>query len=69
MNMEARDERERFLANPLRLMRCAVELGFLAVRKVDDALFEFPEYNEENYPPITTTVDGPYPTEQDLMVQ
>ena len=65
-NVEARDERERYLANPLRLLRCAVELGFTAVRTVDDALYDFPEYNETNYPPITN-VEAPLENEQDLL--
>lgn len=61
---EAMDEHERFLANPLRLLRCALELGSL-VRRVDDNLFDFPEYNEVNYPPITN-VEAPVATEAEL---
>lgn len=63
---EARDERERLLANPLRLLRCAVELGRFAARRIDDALYDFPDYNETNYPPITN-VEAPVSTEGELM--
>ena len=66
--MEARDEHERFLANPLRLLRCAVELGRFAAMRVDDNLFDFPEYNETNYPPIAN-VEAPVATEEDLLWQ
>lgn len=65
--MESRDEHERFLANPLRLLRCAVELGRFAALRVDDNLFDFPEYNETNYPPINQ-VERPCSTEEDLML-
>lgn len=69
-----RDERERYLANPLRLLRCAVEMGFRAVRTVDDALVEFDDhienrpYNETNYPPIRN-VEAPVATEEELLWQ
>jgi hypothetical protein len=63
--MESMDEHERFLANPLRLIRCAVELGRLAALRVDDNLFDFPEYNEANYPPIRHT-EAPVASEAEL---
>lgn len=64
--MEARDERERLLANPFRLLRCAVELGRFVARRGDDALFDFPDYNETNYPPITN-IEAPVATEEELL--
>lgn len=64
--MESRNERDRYLTNPLRLLRCAVELGMFAVRRVDDAIYDWPEYNETNYPPIKN-VEAPVATEEELM--
>lgn len=63
---EAMSERERYITNPLRLVRCAVELASFALRSVDDNLFEFPPYNEVNYPPVGPA-DGPYESELDLL--
>lgn len=72
--MEARNERERYIKNPARLLRCAIELAGLALRKVDDNLYTFEDgvesrpYSSENYPPCGP-VDGPYETEEDLLWQ
>lgn len=66
--MEARSEHERYLGNPLRLLRCAMELASSALRSVDDNLYDFPEvlpYNEVNYPRLGPA-DGPYATEEEL---
>jgi hypothetical protein len=56
------DERERYMANPLRLLRCALELGKFARRINDEAL----PYNEINYPPITNA-EAPVATEAELL--
>lgn len=65
MPPESMDERERYVANPLRLLRCALELGSL-VRRVDNGLPSAPPYNEINYPPITN-VEAPAATEAELL--
>lgn len=72
--MEARNERERYIANPLRLVRSLADLAFTAVRAVDDNLADFGDYiesrpyNEVNYPPFSD-VETPMMTEEELMGQ
>ena len=67
-----RDERDRYIRNPLRLVRCLADLAVRPVVMVDDALYEFGDmvesrpYNEANYPPITN-VEAPVATEEELM--
>lgn len=71
--MEAMDERERYIKNPLRLLRCGLEMANLALRRVDDNLFDFGDYVEsrpftpENYP-MNWTVEAPV-AEEDMLWQ
>lgn len=66
---EAMSEQERFAMNPLRLLRCGVELGKMGVaslvRKVDDAMdIDFGDI--DIHAPLE--VDGPYATEEELIL-
>lgn len=65
--MESMNERERYIGNPLRLMRCAIELGGMAltglIRKVDDAMDVDFDPAERIYP---TVVEAPVATEEEL---
>lgn len=62
-------ERERYIGNPLRLMRCAVELGGMAIsgliRKVDDALDV--DFDPADYRIPDFKVEAPVATEEELM--
>lgn len=66
---EAMEERERYLSNPLRLLRCAVEIGAMSLRakaaealiKVDDAIGEVEFERME-----ITNVETPAATEEEL---
>lgn len=64
--MEAMSERERYIKNPLRLLRCAQELASFALRAVDDNLYDFLPYNEVNYPPCGPA-EAPVATEEELI--
>ena len=67
--MESLSHRERYIANPLRLLRGIAEVALSGIRAVDDALAEFTddrEYNETNFPPITS-VEAPVATEEELL--
>lgn len=69
--MEAMNERERYIKNPNRLLRYAIEIGRMAARKVDDNLYEFDEhrpYTPENYP-MNWTSEAPCENEEDLLDQ
>lgn len=59
--MESRNDRERYVTNPLRLLRGVVEL---VLTKVDDALDVDFEPMQRIYP---TTVEAPVATEEELM--
>lgn len=62
--MEASSEHERYIKNPLRLLRCTVELASFALRSVERDVQVLP-YNEINYP-INYTVESPVGTEEEL---
>ena len=65
--MEAMSERERYIHNPLRLLRCGVELGRMGVasmlRTVDDAM-------DVDFNPVERfydyEVEAPAATEEEL---
>ena len=65
--MESMNERDRYIGNPLRLLRCGIELGGMAVRgmlsKVDDALDVDFDPAQRIYP---TVVEAPVATEEEL---
>lgn len=66
--MEFMNERERYLKNPLRLIRSMADLAMIGVRMVDDNLAEFTDdrpFNETNYPPVTL-FEAPVATEEEL---
>lgn len=69
--MEAMNERERYIKNPLRLIHALTDL---ALRKVDGNLYEFQDHIEErpftpeNYP-MNWTVEAPVEREEDLLWQ
>lgn len=65
--MEMRSERERYLKNPLRLLRSMAELAMapvLMVGEAQDKVWDAP-YNEENYPRLGEE-DAPTETEWEL---
>lgn len=65
--MESMNERERYISNPLRLLRCGIELGAMAIgsmiRKVDDAMDIDFDPADRIYP---TVVEAPVATEEEL---
>lgn len=69
--MESMNERDRYIGNPLRLLRCGVELGGMAVRsavrgvlsRVDDALDVDFDPAERIY---DYKVEAPVKTEEEL---
>lgn len=65
--MESMNERERYISNPLRLIRCGIELGGMAIRgmlqKVDDAMDVDFDPAQRIYP---TVVEAPVATEEEL---
>lgn len=67
--MESNSEKQRYIENPLRLLRCAVELGQFAVKglldKVDDAL-DVP-WDPEDYMFPTVAPEAPVATEEELL--
>lgn len=62
---ESMDERERFTLNPLRLMRCAVEMGrgalTEAMKRVDDSIVT--DYGRIDI----DEVEAPVATEEELL--
>jgi hypothetical protein len=67
--MEFLSERERYLSNPLRLLRCLADIAMRPVVAVDEALAEFNDarvFNPLNYPGITYT-EAPVATEEELL--
>lgn len=60
--MEARSERERYIKNPLRLLRALGEFAFKAPTDLP-----YLPYNEINYPPCGVA-EKPVATEEELML-
>ena len=62
---------ERYIKNPLQVLRGLAEMAF---RAVDDNLYEYQNqiearpYTPENYPPVTN-VEAPAEREEDLLWQ
>ena len=63
------ERRERYIKNPLQVLRGIAEMAF---RAVDDNLYEYGDmieqrpYTPENYPAVTN-VEAPAETEEDLL--
>lgn len=60
--MEAKNERERYIANPMRLLRTLAEVALMKVQVIDDAQDVWPD----DYPPLPEA-EAPVATEWELI--